>query len=315
MNLALTPAASRSRLGHPLRTALILMAPFLIGLVVFSGYPLVSTIYYSFTDFHAGSYRPVNLVGFRNYWQLLTASDTFWIGVTNTLWMVIVMVPLRTVFALFVAWAVNRVRRGAGLYRTLFYLPSMVPVVAAALSFIVLLNPAGVVNAVLANVGITGPGWFSDPDWSKPSLVIMALWACGNTMVIFSAALLDVPRDLYDAAALDGASPARQFWHVTLPTLRPVLLFSVLTSVIYTFQYFTEAFVASGSANGLNTANQSLGYPQQSLLFYSTDLYAQGFVYFKTGYASAMAVLLFLVVLAATIVFVRAFRGDQGGAQ
>jgi len=137
--------------------------------------------------------------------------------------------------------------------------------------------------------------------------VVMALWACGDTMVIFSAAMLDVPRELLEAAALDGAGAGRRFWHVTLPALRPVLLFSTLTGVIYTFQYFTEAFVASGSANGLNSGNQSLGYPQQSLLFYTTEIYRQGFVYFHTGNAAAAAVLLFAVVLAVTVVFLRAF--------
>ena len=303
--------ARRRRRRSAARTSPLLVAlfvsPFVLGLLIFGVYPIGATVYYSFTDFRSGSYRPVHVVGWSNYVDLMTSSDAFWVSVRNTLWMVVVLVPLRTGFALFAAWVLARMRRGAAVYRTIFFVPSMVPVVASALSFIVMLNPGGPVNSLLAHVGVTGPGWFTDPGWAKPSLVLMAMWACGDTMVIFSAAMLDVPRDLLEAAELDGAGAGRRFWHVTLPALRPVLLFSTLTGVIYTFQYFTEAFVASGSANGLNSGNQSLGYPQQSLLFYTTDIYRQGFVYFKTGYASAEAVLLFLVIFAATLVFLRVF--------
>jgi multiple sugar transport system permease protein len=293
----------------------LFMSPFAVGLALFGLYPIGATVYYSFTDFRTGSYRPVHVVGLQNYSDLLGSSDA-WTAAANTFWMVVVMVPLRTLFALLAAWVLTRLRRGATVYRTIFFLPSMVPVVASALSFIVMLNPAGPVNALLGRLGVSGPGWFGDPSWSKPSLVVMALWACGDTMVIFSAAMLDVPRDLLEAAELDGAGAGGRFWHVTLPALRPVLLFSTLTGVIYTFQYFTEAFVASGSANGLNSGNTSLGYPQQSLLFYTTEIYQQGFVYFKTGYASAAAVLLFAVIFAATSVFLRAFGAlspDPGG--
>ena len=303
-------SARRRRRGPahtPWPVVALFVSPFVVGLLLFGLYPIGATVYYSFTDFRSGSYRPVHVVGWSNYVDLMTSSDAFWVSVRNTLWMVVVLVPLRTGFALFAAWVLARMRRGAAVYRTIFFVPSMVPVVASALSFIVMLNPGGPVNSLLAHVGVTGPGWFTDPGWAKPSLVLMAMWACGDTMVIFSAAMLDVPRDLLEAAELDGAGAGRRFWHVTLPALRPVLLFSTLTGVIYTFQYFTEAFVASGSANGLNSGNQSLGYPQQSLLFYTTDIYRQGFVYFKTGYASAEAVLLFLVIFAATLVFLRVF--------
>ena len=294
----------------------LFMSPFVVGLALFGLYPIGATVYYSFTDFGVGSYRPVHLVGLDNYLALITQDDSFWVSVRNTVWMVAIMVPLRTAFALFAAWVLSRLRRGAAVYRTIFFIPSMVPVVASALSFIVMLNPAGPVNALLDRLGVSGPGWFTDPSWSKPSLVVMALWACGDSMVIFSAAMLDVPRDLLEAAELDGAGAGRRFWHITLPALRPVLLFTTLTGVIYTFQYFTEAFVASGSANGLNTGNTSLGYPQRSLLFYTTAIYQQGFVYFKTGYASAAAVLLFAVIFAATLVFLKAFSTltpDPGG--
>lgn len=305
-------ARGRGRRRRPSQTrwwiVLIFLLPYIIGVSVFMLYPLISTLYYSVTNFQAGSYLPVKFIGLRNYGTLFTSSDTFWISVRNTLWMVIIMVPLRTGWAMFAAWAITRARRGAATYRTIFYLPSMVPVVAAALSFIVMLNPAGPVNAVLGWFGVQGPGWFSDPSWSKPSLLLMALWASGNVIVIFSAAMLDVPRELYEAADLDGANSWQRFRHITLPSISPVIFFSLLTGMIYAFQYFTEAFVASGSANANQASGELIGYPGRSLLFYSSDLYQQGFLYFKTGYASAMATLLFVVIFLVTLVFIRVSR-------
>jgi multiple sugar transport system permease protein len=305
------PAEGRRR-RRPSKTrwwvVLLFLSPFVIGLATFVLYPVVATLYYSLTNFQAGSYRPVRFVGLNNYRTLFTRSDDFWLSVRNTLWMVVVMVPVRTVWAMLTAWVITRVKRGRSVYRTLYFLPSMVPVVAGALSFIVLLNPVGPLNKLLGLFGIDGPGWFSDPAWSKPSLVLMALWVSGNTMVIFSAAMLDVPRELYEAADLDGAGTFRKFRSITLPAISPVIYFSLLTGLIYTFQYFTEAFVVSGSSNVESSSNQLLGYPANSLLFYSTELYRQGFSYFKTGYASAMAWLLFLVIFAVTVVFIRASR-------
>jgi len=282
---------------------LAMISPFVIGLAAFVVYPVAATFY-----FQEGSYRPVHFVGLQNYVTLLTQSDTFWVAVRNTLWMVLIMVPLRTLFAIFAAWVLSRMRRSVGVYRTLFFVPAIVPVVGAALAFVVMLNPEGPVNALLAHFGISGPGWFTDPKWSKPSLLIMALWACGDVIVIFSAAMLDVPRELYEAADLDGVNAWQRFRHVTLPFLSPVVVFAIVTGMIYTFQYFTEAFVASGSASSIQSSSDLLGYPAQSLLFYSTDIYQQGFVYFKTGYASAMAWMLFVVIFLCTLGFLKLSR-------
>jgi multiple sugar transport system permease protein len=305
-------AVRRSRRRDPSKAprwvTLAMVSPFVVGLGAFVVYPVFATLYYSLTNFQEGSYRPVKFVGLQNYTTLFTQSDTFWLAVRNTLWMVLIMVPLRTLWAMFAAWTISRLKSGVRLYRTLFFIPAIVPVVGAALAFIVMLNPAGPINAILAHIGITGPGWFSDPHWAKPSLLIMALWACGDTIVIFSAAMLDVPRDLYEAADLDGVNAWEKFRHVTLPFLSPVIVFAVVTGMIYTFQYFTEAFVASGSANAVQSSSDLIGYPGQSLLFYSTDLYQQGFVYFKTGYASAMAWILFVVILVATLGLLRLSR-------
>jgi len=248
-------------------------------------------------------------VGLANYRSLFTESPVFWTSVRNTLWMVIIMVPLQTAWAIFVAWILTRVRRGGTFYRTVYFLPAMVPIVATALSFIVMMNPVGPLNHVLHWFGITGPGWFADPQWSKPSLVLMALWTVGNTMILFLAGMLDVPRSLYEAAQIDGASTWKQFRHITLPGISPVIFFALITGMIYTFQYFTEAFVASGSANpSIVSGNDSIGYPQDSLLFYTTEIYRQGFSYFRTGYASAMAWLLFVVIFLCTLAFIRGSR-------
>jgi multiple sugar transport system permease protein len=284
------------------------LSPFLIGLALFVVYPVLATLYYSFTNYQAGSYLQTRWVGLENYRSLFTQSQVFWVAVRNTLWMVIIMVPLQTLWAIFVAWVLIRVKRGAAIYRTIYFLPAMVPIVATALAFIVMLNPVGPLNGILGHLGITGPGWFSDATWAKPSLVLMALWTVGNTMILFLAGMLDVPKVLYEAADIDGASAWQKFRHITLPGISPVIFFSLLTGMIYTFQYFTEAFVASGSANPILSSNESIGYPQDSLLFYTTEIYRQGFQFFKTGYASAMAWLLFVVIFLCTIVFIRASR-------
>lgn len=306
----LAPAGRRRRSASRTRWWVVLgfMSPFLVGLALFVVYPVLATLYYSFTNYQAGSYLPTQWVGLDNYRGLFSQSQVFWIAVRNTLWMVVFMVPLQTLWAIFVAWVLTRIKRGATFYRTIYFLPAMVPIVATALAFIVMLNPVGPLNNILGHAGINGPGWFSDATWSKPSLVLMALWTVGNTMILFLASMLDVPKTLYEAADIDGASARQKFWHITLPGISPVIFFSLLTGMIYTFQYFTEAFVASGSANPVLSSNDSIGYPQDSLLFYTTEIYRQGFQYFRTGYASAMAWLLFVVIFLCTVVFIRASR-------
>lgn len=282
-----------------------LLAPFALGLALFVAYPVIATLYYSFTDYRAAAHRSVSFIGLGNYVELFTQSPTFWVSVRNTLYMVLVMVPLRTAWAVLVAVLIVRVRRGQGIYRTLAYLPSMVPTVAAALAFLVVLAPGGPLNRILAVVGIDAPAWLADPAWSKPGLTMLALWGAGNFVVIVTAGLLEVPRERYEAAALDGVNGWQRFRHITLPAISPVVFFTLLTGMIYAFQYFTEAFVTSSASLATASGNDLLGAPQQSLLFYSTDLYQQGFVYFRTGYAAAQAWLLFLVILAATLLFIR----------
>jgi multiple sugar transport system permease protein len=217
-------------------------------------------------------------------------------------------------FALGIAMMLARARRGVGIFRTIFYLPALAPPVAATLGFVYLLNPAtGPVNTILGWLGIEGPLWFNDPSWSKPSLAMLGLWGIGNTMIIFLAAVLDVPRHLYESAELDGAGGWRRLRYVTLPTISPVLLFAVVLGVIQGLQYFTQAFVAANVAAGQASQGGSvstleLGYPEGSTLFYPVLLYYHGFRYFDMGYASAMAVLLLAVAFAATTLIIRGSR-------
>jgi multiple sugar transport system permease protein len=197
--------------------------------------------------------------------------------------------------------------------RTIFYLPALAPPVAATLGFVYLLNPTtGPVNSALGLVGIEGPLWFESPAWAKPSLTLLALWGVGNMMIIFLAAIVDVPRHLHESAQLDGAGPLQRLRWVTLPSVSPVILFAVVIAVIEALQYFTQAYVAGtiagGSASNAGDNATKLGYPENSTLFYPVLLYQQGFRFFNMGYASAMSVLLLVVSFAVTLVIVRNSR-------
>ncbi|WP_460368497.1 carbohydrate ABC transporter permease [Actinocorallia lasiicapitis] len=222
------------------------------------------------------------------------------------------MVPAQVLFALGVAQLLTTFKSGGSLLRTIFYLPSLVPMVAGTVAFVYLLNPAtGPVNQALGWVGIDGPDWFGDPSWSKPSLTMLALWGTGNTMMIFLAALLDVPKSLYEAAAIDGAGPWRRFRSITLPMISPVLMFSAVTGVIYAVQYFTQAMIASRVASGAtDSAGVSFvpGYPDGSLLTLPQHLFHTGFRDWTMGVACVHALLLFGVSMAVTLVLLRQFR-------
>ena len=287
------------------------MSLFIIGFGVFMAYPMVMVFYYSFTNFKVGNVtQQITFVGFQNYISLFKGSvgQIFWTSVKNTLWMVVVIVPVETIWAMLLASLINSYKRSVKAYRTILYLPAMAPVVAASLSWILMLNPTGPVNRGLAHLGIKGPLWLGDASWTKPTLVLMAMWMIGNTMVIFSAALLDVPKSLYEAAEIDGAGVFQRFFHVTLPSISPVIYFSVITGVIFTFQYFTQAFVIATSNKMNLQTSTTIGGPGNSLFFYTTGIYQQGFNFFKTNTASAMAVLLFFVILLITAIFIRMSR-------
>jgi multiple sugar transport system permease protein len=290
------------------RLVLILMLPWLIGFSVFFGYPLVMSVYLSFN--HYDLLSAPRWVGLANYRYMFNDDPQVWTAIKNTLWFIAIAVPLQVLFAFGIALMVARARRGVGVFRTVFYLPALAPPVAATLGFVYILNPAtGPVNTILGHLGIQGPLWFQDPAWSKPSLTLLAIWGVGNTMIIFLAAILDAPRQLYESAELDGAGALRQLRYVTLPTVSPVILFSVVLGVIQGLQYFTQAYVAAGVASGqasqaADVTTATLGYPLDSTLFYPVLLYQHGFTDFQMGYASAMAVVLLGVSFAITLVIV-----------
>jgi multiple sugar transport system permease protein len=290
------------------RLVLILMSPWLVGFSAFFGYPLVMSAYLSLN--HYDLLSAPRWVGLANYRYLFTVDPQTWTAVKNTLWMIGVLVPLQVLSAFGLALMLARARAGVGVFRTIFYLPALAPPVAATLGFVYILNPAtGPVNTILSHLGISGPLWFQDPSWSKPSLVMLGVWGVGNTMIIFLAAVLDVPRTLYESAQLDGAGPFQRLRYVTLPTISPVILFAAILGVIQGLQYFTQAYVAAGVAAGqasqaADVTSVSLGYPLDSTLMYPVLLYQHGFSDFQMGYASAMAMFLFVVSFAVTLTIV-----------
>jgi multiple sugar transport system permease protein len=303
-------------------TVLLFLSPWIVGFSVFFGYPLVMSAYLSFTTYDLLS--SPRWVGLGNYRYLFNDDPEIWTAVRNTLWLVAVLVPLQVLFAFGVATMLARAKTGVGLFRTVFYLPALVPPVAATLGFVYILNPAtGPVNTILDKLGIEGPLWFNDPAWSKPSLTLLGIWGIGNTMVIFLAAILDVPRHLAESAELDGAGPFRRMRWVTLPTISPVILFSVVIGVIAAMQYFTQAYVAAAVAAGQasqagSVSTLELGYPEGSTMFYPILLYYNGFRFFQMGYASAMAMLMLGVAFGLTLVILgqsRRWVHYQGAAR
>lgn len=291
--------------------AFAFLAPSLLGMLVFFVFPLVMTVYYSFTAFSLS--KPPRWNGFANWRYLFGGDPLIGRATLNTLWFVLILVPARMVGALFVSWVLTRARQASGVLRTIYYLPALIPPVASTIAFVFVLNPAnGPVNVLLQRLGMTGPGWFTSVTWSKPSLTFLGLWVLGDLMVIFLAALLDVPTEQYEAAELDGANGGQRFWFVTIPNMVPVLLFALITGVINALQYFTEPAVASATAQGRATVGAGtsglLGWPGQSTLTYGQLLYQRAFGSNLMGYASTMAVVLFAVTAVVIAVLLRRFR-------
>lgn len=310
------PSRSNVRLRRRL-TVLAFMAPWIIGLSVFFVYPLVATVYYSFTNFDL--INDPSWAGFANYVYMFSKDPLMWKAIGNTAWLTVAITIGRVGFGLMAAMVLVKIKRGSGLFRTIFYLPALAPPVAAALAFVFILNPStGPLNQFLGLLGIEGPLWFNDPAFAKPALTVMALWTSGTIIVILLASLLDVPGELYEAASLDGAGPWKQFRHITLPVMAPVLTFSIVNSIIVGLQYFTEAVVAGSVASG-NTSpagsSLTLGYPQNSTLTFPMWLYDQGFHQYHMGYASAMAIFLFIVSGIFTVILVRRMRSAGIGEE
>jgi multiple sugar transport system permease protein len=260
---------------------LLFASPFVVGFLVLYAYPILASAFYSFTDFNL--FQTPQWVGLANYSQMF-ADPTFWKSVANTAFLTVIGVPVSIIVALAGAHLLNLSVRGQPLYRALVYLPSIVPIVVGGYDF-------------LSFLGVTGPSWLEEPDWTKPAIILMSLWTVGGTMIIYLAALRDVPTELYEAASLDGAGAWRRFVSVTWPTISPVTLFQVIVSVIAYLQIFTQPFILAQQR--LNTGGSG---PGQSMLTYAMYLYQNAFVFLKMGYASAMAWVLFLVTIAVALI-------------
>jgi multiple sugar transport system permease protein len=276
-------------------------APFVIGATVFIVYPVGASAFYSFTDFNL--FQTPQFVGLDNY-AAMVKDSTFWTALANTLILTVVGVPLSILIAIVGAHILNLPVRGQPLFRAFVYLPSIVPVVVGGYLWRWMLNTQyGFIDYLLKLVGLPGPAWLQEPAWGKPAIILMALWTVGGTMIIYLAALKDVPRELYEAAALDGAGPFARFRNVTWPQLSPVTLFQVIVNVIAYLQIFTQPYLLAQ-----DRLNNTSGGPGDSMLTYAMYLFQNAFTFLKMGYASAMAWVLFLITLAITTVILVSSR-------
>jgi multiple sugar transport system permease protein len=271
------------------------MSPWILGFLLFTLYPMITSFYQSFTSFNL--IEAPEFIGLDNYRRMFTEDPDFWVSLNNTVWISVISIPLRISFAMFTAWLLTKPKHGRSFYRTLFFVPSMVPAVAGTIVFTYIFNPSyGSINLVLEKLGVENPPyWFMDPAWSKWGLIILGLWGIGDTMIIFLAGLLDIPRSLYEAASLEGANAFQTFRHITLPLMTPVIFFSGVTGVIGSFQYFTQAYVASGQVNDFS----------HSMYFYASHIYYAAFQAYEMGYASALAWVLLVITLVCTLIILR----------
>lgn len=263
------------------------ISPWLLGFLFFTAWPFLRSIHLSFTRYDI--VRPPRWVGVANYQSLITNDETFRTAAWITLKYTVIAVPLGILAGVGLALLLNANVKGIAVYRTVFFLPSIVPTVASSAIFLWILNPQiGLVNGILTKMGVVGPAWLNDPKWALWSLIFMGLWGVGNSMVIYLAGLKDIPTYLYEAAIVDGANAWTRLIKVTLPMLTPVIFFNLVMGVIGSLQYFTQAYIMTG------------GGPEDSTRFYALYLFDRAWRYADMGYASAMAWLLFLVIVGLT---------------
>lgn len=300
---AIGPATGMRRRGRlasagsrrSLKVGLCFIGPWIIGFLAFTVIPLATSLYYSFTNYNGLNVN--DWVGFRNYKQIFTTDPYIRTAIYNTLYLAVLGVAIGCSLALILAFLLNQKVRGIGIYRTLYYLPTMLPIVVSAFVFTLVLDPStGVVNSVLGWFGIDGPGWLYSTTWSKPALVILGLWGIGNTVVIYLAGLQDIPKYLIEAATVDGAGWWARLRNVTLPMLSPIIFFNVLLAVISAFQNFISIFYLTSSGGGA-----SLGGPANTTLTWGLLIYENAFINSQIGYASAMSWLMFLFVMIVTV--------------
>jgi multiple sugar transport system permease protein len=271
--------------------------PWVLSLLIFTAYPVLASLYFSFTQYSITT-EP-KWIGLDNYVTLFTNDAAARAATWNTLYYTALSVPVGLLSSLLIALVMNMNVRGIGTYRTLFYLPALAPPIAGAIIFIIMFQPqGGLINSIIGLFGIRGPGWFTDPDYAKIGMIILSLWGVGSGALIFLAGLKDIPKELLEASQIDGANTWQRFWRITIPLLTPVILFNLVMGVIGSFQVFTAALAIGGTT----------GRPQESTLMYMVHLYRNAFRYFNMGYASAMAMVMFGVIMVITVLIFRSTR-------
>ncbi len=289
--------ARRRRSSEEWAAGYLFISPWVIGFLIFTAGPIIASIYFSFTNYDV--VRSPQWTGLDNYRALLTDDPLFWTSLRNTFVYTALYVPLHVFVALGLAMLLNRASRAQGIFRTVYYLPSLTPVVASAYLWLWILNPNdGLVNRMLRFVHLPAPAWTVDPFWMKPTIVIQSLWGFGGAMIIFLAGLKGIPASLYEAAELDGANSWQRFRNVTLPMLSGVTFFVTTIAIINGIQVFTQGYVMFDKDGG----------PRNAALFAVMYLFKQAFEYFHVGYASAIAWVLFIVIVALTIIQFRISR-------
>ncbi len=277
---------------------LLFVLPWIIGFFAFTIYPIISSFYYSLCNYNVIG-KPT-FIGFANYANLFK-DKTFIKACMNTVYMIGIGVPVTTFTAVLVSLLLNNKKlRGTDWMRVVFFIPTLVPTVVACLLWIWVMQPdSGIVNTVLGYFHIPGPGWLSSPTWAKPAFILMMIWTCGNAIIIYLAGLQDVPESLYDAAAIDGAGFWKQSLHISVPLIRPTILYNVTTLIIGVFQWFAEPYIMTE------------GGPSNATMFYSLYLYQNAFSFFKMGYASAQAWIMLLVAMVIILVLFKVFKFNE----
>ncbi len=270
------------------------VSPWVIGFCIFTAAPMLTSFYYSFTDWNM--FQTGSFVGLKNYGKLLS-DDMFWKALYNTLYYAVIYMVLSTILSLFVAVLLNYPLKGGRVFRTIFYIPTLVPVVVTSLLFFRVLAPEGPINSLLKLFGIQGPKWFLSAQWSKPALIMMSLWGLGTAFILLLSGLQGVPAELYESARIDGAGEWTCFRYITVPMLSPVIFYNVVMGIINSLQVFTQVYVIGTNALMPGGSTGSGGGPENSLLSIVQLLYIKGFRDYKMGYASAIAWVLLVIIL------------------
>lgn len=295
------------------RNGLLFALPWIIGFICFSVYPLAASLYYSFTEFNPIS-RP-KWVALENYASVF-GDQLVLKGLVNTLFIAFVSTPVNLLVALLLAGVVTKKFRARGIVRTLFFLPSIIPAIAATMVWIWMFDPTyGYINTVLGWFGIRGPAWLMDMRWTKPALLLMGTWCTGTAMLVCMAALQEVPKSYYESAEIDGVGPLRRFFYITLPSIAHVLVYQGILNLINAFQYFQQVYIITNASTGQGAgAGYASGGPGNSILMYPLYIFHNAFTYLKMGKASAMAWLLFIMVALLTVAATKVTRSVTSNA-